>query len=73
MVTMEVRGHFLLYTVVVRKDNAAMATDDASGAQVINYDVLSKYLRDTVIENWSIDKSALTPSAGSSATGSAAG
>jgi hypothetical protein len=72
-VTMEVRGHFLLYTVIVRKDNAAMATDDASGAQVINYDVLSKYLRDTVIEQWSVDKSALTPSPDSSTTASATG
>jgi hypothetical protein len=70
-VTMEVRGHFLLYTVIVRKDGAAMSADDANGANVINYDVLKTYLRDTVIEQWSVDKSALTPTGDASGSPSA--
>jgi hypothetical protein len=72
-VTMEVRGHFLLYTVIVRRDGAAMSPDDANGANVINYDVLKAYLRDTVFEHWSIDKSALTPTIDASGSASATG
>jgi len=71
-VTMEVRGHFLLYTVIVRKDAAPMGPDDTNGANVINYDVLKAYLRDTVIEQWSIDKSALAPTPDPSASASSA-
>jgi hypothetical protein len=49
----EVSGHFLLYTVVVRQDGADMA-DDETGVDVVVYDMLKTYLRDTIIEQWSI-------------------
>ncbi len=49
----EVRGHFLLYTVIVRKDGGELEPSDR-GAEIIVYDVLKHYLRDTVIEQWSI-------------------
>lgn len=46
------RGHFLLYTVVVRKDGGDIAADASADAVV--YDMLQRYLRDTVIMNWSL-------------------
>jgi hypothetical protein len=51
----EVRGHFLIYTVIVKVDGSAFEPDDA-GAKVIIYDILQQYLRDKVIEEWSIEK-----------------
>jgi hypothetical protein len=66
----EVRGHFFVYTVIVRADGADIAADD-QGAPPIVYDVLKKYLRDTVIENWSIDKSAMQSSTAAAPSASA--
>jgi len=46
---MVVRGHFLLYSVIVRQDGADLAPDEA---EYVVYDLLKAYLRDTVIERW---------------------
>ena len=59
---LEVRGHFVLYVVYVRADGAPFADDDPN-PRVIVYDMLQKYLRDHVINEWSIDKAAVTPPA----------
>lgn len=67
----EVRGHFLLYAVVVRQDGADMEPDEA---EYVVYDLVKAYLRDTVVEQWAIvpdDAPASDPSA--SADPSAAG
>lgn len=48
----EVRGHFLLYVVIVRQDGAAIAPEE-TGADVVTYDILKTYLRET-IERWSL-------------------
>jgi hypothetical protein len=45
-------GHFLLYVVIVRTDgNESKSSDPA--VQVIVYDMLEHYLRDTVMVKWS--------------------
>jgi hypothetical protein len=56
----EVRGHFLVYTVIVRVDSSDIEPGDP-GAEVIIYDMLKMYLRDTVLENWSIVKTPEAP------------
>jgi hypothetical protein len=56
------QGHFIVYTVIARVDGKAIPADDPN-VKVIVYDILEKYLRDTVLANWVIDKSALIPSA----------
>jgi hypothetical protein len=56
----EVRGHFLIYTVIVRVDSSDIELGDP-GAEVIVYDLLKMYLRDTVLENWSIVKTPEIP------------
>jgi hypothetical protein len=58
----EVRGHFLVYTVVVRVDGAEFQADE-TGVKVIQYDILQQYLRDHVIVEWSIDKTPQSASA----------
>jgi hypothetical protein len=59
---LEVRGHFVLYVVYIRADGAPFDENDPN-PRVIVYDILQKYLRDHVINEWSIDKAALTRSA----------
>jgi hypothetical protein len=59
----DVRGHFIVYTVVARMDGAEIADDDA-GVKVVVYDMLRKYLRDHVMVDWSVEKA--TPSASAS-------
>jgi hypothetical protein len=49
----DVRGHFLLYTVIARADGKAIPSDDAQ-VKVIVYDVLSVYLRKTVMDRWAL-------------------
>jgi hypothetical protein len=51
----EVRGHFIVYTVVARTDGAEISADDA-GVKLVVYDILRKYLRDKIIVEWSIEK-----------------
>jgi hypothetical protein len=53
----ESEGHFLIYCVIARADGQDLKGDDPM-IKVIVYDMVEKYLRDTVIYNWSIDKSA---------------
>jgi hypothetical protein len=55
------QGHFLIYTVIARKDGKAFADADPN-VRVIVYDVAEKYLRDRVIGEWSIDRSTPGPS-----------
>lgn len=56
----EVRGHFLIYTVIVRADMSAMEADDA-GAKIIVFDILKTYLRDKVLAEWETDKTSPAP------------
>jgi hypothetical protein len=56
----EVRGHFLVYTVIVRVDSSDIELGDP-GAEVIVYDMLKMYLRDTVLDNWSVMKTPEVP------------
>lgn len=49
----DIRGHFLLYTVIARADGKAIATDDPQ-VKVIVYDVLTTYLRKTVMDRWAL-------------------
>jgi len=65
----EAEGHFLIYCVIARADGKDLAKDDPM-IRVIVYDMVEKYLRDTVISNWSIDHSSPGPSGGSSGTAS---
>jgi hypothetical protein len=62
-----VRGHFLLYAVIVRKDGADIPADD-QGARVVADDMLQRYLLDTVIDNWTIAKGTVSPTADPSTT-----
>jgi hypothetical protein len=64
-----VKGHFVLYAVVVRKDGVEVATDDASAPSVVN-DMLVVYLRDTVMAN--LAKQPAAPSDGTQDTGATA-
>jgi len=58
-------GHFLLYVVIVRTDgNESKANDPA--IQVIVYDVLEHYLRDTMLVKWG-NQVVTTPNASGSA------
>jgi hypothetical protein len=54
-----VKGHFILYSVVVRQDGADMAADD-QGAAVVVFDVLTTYLLENVMERWSVVPGAST-------------
>jgi hypothetical protein len=63
----EAEGHFLIYCVIARADGKDLAKDDPM-IKVIVYDMVEKYLRDTVIYNWSIDRSSPGPSGSSSGT-----
>ncbi len=58
----EVRGHFLVYIVVVKVDGSEFAPDDP-GVKVIQYDIMGQYLRDKVIADWSTEKTPLSASA----------
>jgi hypothetical protein len=75
-IAIRVKGHFMLYTVVVRQDGADMPVDDP-GAAVVVFDVLTTYLLDTVMEKWSVvpgsvpDPSATTDPAGTETTAAA--
>jgi hypothetical protein len=61
-------GHFLLYVVIVRTDgNESKSSDPA--IQVIVYDMLEHYLRDTVMVKWSTQL--LTTPGASGTSGSA--
>jgi hypothetical protein len=60
-----VRGHFVLYVVVVRKDRADIGTDTGA-VDVIVDDLLRRYLRDVAIARWS--EKAGAPSSDGSAT-----
>jgi hypothetical protein len=51
----EVRGHFIVYTVIAKVDGTPIEADDA-GVKVVVYDLMQKYLRDHVILEWSIEK-----------------
>ncbi|HEX6873324.1 MAG TPA: hypothetical protein VF163_19685 [Micromonosporaceae bacterium] len=64
----DAQGHFLIYSVIARKDGKELAADDAH-LRVMVYDIVEKYLRDTVIERWSIDHSSADPSAAASPSG----
>lgn len=55
----EVRGHFLLYIVIVRQDGAAIGSEE-TGAEVVYYDILKTYLRET-IEHWSLIPESVLP------------
>jgi hypothetical protein len=55
-------GHFLLYVVIVRTNGTESKANDAS-VNVIVYDMLEHYLRDTVMVKWQTQL--LTASAGS--------
>lgn len=68
-VTMEVRGHFLLYVVVVRQDGKKLDETDNTGVEIISYDILKKYLRDTVMATWETDTSAMSEPSEAAATG----
>jgi hypothetical protein len=71
----ESEGHFLIYCVIARADGKDLGNDDPM-IKVIVYDMVEKYLRDTVIYNWSIDKSAnasSSPGASSPTSPGAAG
>jgi hypothetical protein len=52
----EVRGHFIVYTVIARLDRAELGSADDIGLNAIRYDILQKYLRDHVVLEWSIEK-----------------
>ena len=58
----EVRGHFLVYIVVVKVDGSEFEPDDP-GVKLIQYDVMQKYLRDKVLVDWSIEKTPPSASA----------
>jgi hypothetical protein len=60
----EVRGHFIVYSVIAKVDGGPIEAEDA-GVKVIVYDIVQKYLRDHVILEWSIEKA--SPSASPSA------
>jgi hypothetical protein len=66
-------GHFLLYVVIVRTDgNESKANDPA--IQVIVYDVLEHYLRDTMMVKWGTQLlTAQSGASGSAHPASAAG
>ena len=63
--TWEVRGHFLVYTVIAKVDGTEFEADDA-GAKVIIYDILRQYLRDKVLDQWSTEKTAPSASVATS-------
>jgi hypothetical protein len=46
-------AHFLIYLVVAREDGAGSKPDDQH-VQVIVYDLLEHYLRDTVLAKWAL-------------------
>jgi hypothetical protein len=58
----EVRGHFIVYTVIAKVDGTVVEADDPN-VKVIIYDILQKYLRDHVLEEWSIQKTPPSASA----------
>jgi hypothetical protein len=60
----DAQGHFLLYSVIARLDGKEISADDPQ-VRVIVYDIVEKYLRDRIIAEWSIDRSA--PSSSSTA------
>jgi hypothetical protein len=57
----DAEGHFLVYCVIARIDGKKFAADDPH-LPVMIYDIAERYLRDHVIEQWSIGHS--TPTAG---------
>jgi hypothetical protein len=70
-ITMRVHGHFLLYAVVVRQDEATIAPDE-QGEQVVSDDMVRYYLRDTIlVGSWSLAQPT-DPSATGTATATTA-
>lgn len=62
----DVRGHFLVYCVIARADGKEFLPEDPN-LPVIVYDLVEKYLRDTRLVEWSIDRSTPGPDASVSA------
>jgi len=54
----EVRGHFLLYAVVVRQDSGEMTPGEAD---YVVEDLVKAYLRGTVIERWALAPESTEP------------
>jgi hypothetical protein len=65
-------GHFLLYVVIVRTDGTESKANDPS-IQVIVYDVLEHYLRDTMMVKWGTQVLTTPNASGSAHPTSAAG
>jgi hypothetical protein len=63
----EVRGHFLLYVVIVRQNGEDIPPDD-QGAKIVVHDMLQTHLLGTVIDNWTIIKETPPVSGDPSAT-----
>jgi hypothetical protein len=61
----DAQGHFFIYAVMARVDGKDFASDDPH-VPVMVYDIVQKYLRDTVLANWAIDKTDAQPSAAAS-------
>lgn len=58
----DVRGHFLLYCVIAKVDGKPFEPNDPH-VPVIVYDLVEKYLRDTRLMEWSIDRTTPLPDA----------
>ena len=67
------QGHFLMFSVIARIDGKEFADADEAHIKVIVYDIVEKHLRDTVIGQWSIDKSATHPPAKTAGVSGSAG
>jgi hypothetical protein len=70
-VASSVVGHFVIYTVIARTDAKQFTDADEAHVKVIVYDLLEKHLRDGVLADWAIDRSAGDPSLAPKVTGSA--
>jgi hypothetical protein len=68
----DAREHFLVFCVIARADGKEFAPDDPH-LRVIIYDLVERYLRDRVIEEWSIDRSAPDTSAPAGPSGAVSG
>jgi hypothetical protein len=67
----DVRGHFLLYAVVVHQNGAPMTEDDKGALDTIQDDMLRIYLRNTVLARWATVTAAATESTTESGSPSA--
>lgn len=68
MLTWHIRGHFLVYALIVRADSGDLGPEDQVYINMIRYDLVDKYLKEQRLNEWALLPATPGPSGDPSAT-----